>query len=129
MIEWGKLLDWWSLASRCLAIAGVFASLERKRNVAGNTIQKRYNQAMKAASSLATSKGRKLYSFSHAFKFAQLGRFLMRFPRFLHQMTFTSLTDWRQKIDGGKMVMNVLEELVVEDSGVWKTALGTTAAA
>ena len=56
----------------------------------------------------------KVLSFKQAEKYDRLGKFLLRFPRFVLQLQMVSLADWHQKF-GAKVLMDSLESLLDEE--------------
>ncbi len=53
-------------------------------------------------------------SFKQAEKYDRLGRFLLRFPRFVYQIQLVSLSDWQQKF-GPKVLMGSIETILDEE--------------
>ena len=56
----------------------------------------------------------KVLSFKQAERYDRLGRFLLRFPRFVLQLQLVSLADWHKKF-GAKVLMDSLESLLEEE--------------
>jgi hypothetical protein len=117
--RWGTLLKWWRLVNRAFSIAGIFASL--KTDGDGRTLKDKYNKLL--------PKREKAYSYSQACVYDRLGRFLIKFPRFVFQLQLVSLKDWLQNVDSGdesdsgntKLIKHLEEILDADDEGTfWK---------
>lgn len=72
--RWASLLKWWRIAERSFSVTGLFAHLRQMRQ--GKALRERYANLVKKT-------GDKLLSFKQAEKYDRLGRFLLRFPRFM----------------------------------------------
>jgi hypothetical protein len=106
--KWGALLKWWHVVERSFSVTGLFAHLRVARK-GKKTIPERYAVLMKRF-----GKADKLLSFKQAEKYDRLGKFLLRFPRFVYQIQLVSLGDWQQKV-GAKVLMDSIG--IVLDEG------------
>ena len=111
---WGRLLSWFRDARKALGIASIFSFLKKKK---GGTLQEKYEIEMERVK----DEGVPMLSFTQANRYDRLGRFLVRFPRFMFQTRLASLSEWLQSVEYGKKkkgarqkvaLMGALEELL-----------------
>jgi hypothetical protein len=125
--RWGTLLKWWRLMNRAFAIAGIFASLRARKKRKGVTLKDCYVEAVKRLQHKQGKGGDKLYSYAQAAIYDRLGRFLLKYPRFVYQLQLFSLKDWYQNVsdgdngDDGKLIDALEASLVVDEekSAFW----------
>ena len=117
--RWGSLLRWWRVVNRAFAIAGIFASLNARKNSKRTTLQSRYSNLIKGL------KQEKVLSYPHACTYDRLGRFLLHYPQFVFQLEWVSWADWFQSFDGDeKLIKRLKIELDDEENGAfWKRPL------
>ena len=115
----GALLKWWRIVEQSYAIAGIFAHLRSMLGKKKNRIQDRYARAITRLKLPGSS-----LSFSHASKYDRLGRFLLAFPRFVHQTQIATLSEWLQPVAGSAMLDWVQAgHLGEEKMAFWKSPI------
>lgn len=114
--RWGVLSRWWRLIDRCLAFYSIFACLRSRKKKKGSKIQERYHSEAKRVGNS------KVYSFAQASRFERIGKFLLKFPRFVYQTQFVSQADWFHATGkDGRPLVDVVEELLgATELSFWK---------
>jgi hypothetical protein len=102
LLSGGTLFKWWRIVNRAFSIVGVFEHLRVKKQK-GVTLKDRYVETVQ---SLKQKQGKqnKMYSYGQAAIYDRLGKFLLKYPRFVYQLQLVSLKNWFQNVGGGKMI-------------------------
>ncbi len=105
----GVLLQWWGVARKAFAIVAILEALRKRNRRRGSKgIEERYAKVIEGLPEEARPCG-----FRQAQKYEKLGKFLARFPQFLHQTEFTTLHDWTNVLLAEQeKAMTVLEAFV-----------------
>lgn len=107
--RWGSLLRWWRLVDRCFAVCSIFSCLRERRKGRGKKIQDRYTSEAKRI-------GGRVYSFAQASRFDRIGKFLLKFPRFIYQTQFVTQADWFQPTGNNRRpFLDVVEQILNGD--------------
>lgn len=116
--RWGVLLKWWRLVEHAFSIAGLFKHLREMRR-GKKSMAERYAVILKRLKKKDEQK--EVLSYNQARKYDQLGRFLLKFPRFMYQLQLVSLSDWQQKAgpQSESLMKAIKDVLSMEEANFW----------
>lgn len=109
--KWGVMCKWLRCCEQAISVTGLFAHLRSMRK-SKNTLEERY----KILVDHRFKKEDKVLSFKQAEKYDRLGKFLLKFPKFMFQLQLVSLSDWFQKVEStGKALLDSVEHILTDD--------------
>ena len=109
--KWGVMCKWLRCCEQAISVTGLFSHLKSMRK-SKSSLKKRY----KILVSHRFKKEDKVLSFRQAERYDRLGKFLLKFPKFMLQLQLVSLSDWFQKVDSiGKALLDSVEFILGSD--------------
>jgi hypothetical protein len=96
----GVLVRWWKIVQKAFVISNIFKELKQRRDHTGKKKRKSLMDMYDIECEKIIQKfpESKLYSYTYARIYAELGEFLEKYPVLINQTIIVSLSEWRQRV-------------------------------